>query len=185
MGDPQAQASAQIANIEAATGRSVELFADEVAAAGLEKHGEIVAHFKASHGLTHGNANALAHAVRTHLAGGPAEPDALLTLQYAGAKAVLRPILDALVAQASALGDDVDVVVQKTGVSLRRAKQFALVQAPSATRVQLGLNLDATPPGERVTEASGMCTHRASLTAVDEVDDEVAGWLSAAYERAG
>ena len=185
MTDVQAQKATQLANIEQATGHSIAHFATEVESAGLERHGQIVAHLKSTHGLTHGNANALAHAVRERLAGGPPAADDLLGAQYAGAKEALRPIHDAVVAQARALGDDVEVVVQKTGVSLRRAKQFALVQAPSAKRVQLSLNLDATPPGGRVVEAGGMCTHRADLTSIDDVDHEVAGWLAAAYERAG
>ena len=41
---------------------------------------------------------------------------------------------------------DVEVAPKKTGVSLRRAKQFALVEAPSAKRIQLGLDLGASPP---------------------------------------
>lgn len=122
---------------------------------------------------------------RQHLAGGRPSDDALLDAQYAGGKAALRPILDAVLARAADLGADVSVVVQKTGVSLRRAKQFALVQVPSAKRVQLSLNLDATPPGDRVQETTGMCSHRTDLTDVMDVDDEVGGWLASAYDRAG
>lgn len=31
---------------------------------------------------------------------------------------------------------------------------------------------------------SGMCTHRVDLTSVNDVDDEVQGWLRAAYDLA-
>ncbi len=185
MPDPTEVAARQLSNIQESTGRTIPEFATEVKAAGLEKHGAIVSLFKTEHGLTHGNANALAHAVRTHLAGGPASDDELLDAQYSGAKAALRPIMEALVDQARSLGDDVTVVVQKTGVSLRRNKQFALVQAPSSKRIQLGLNLDQTPPGGRIQETTGMCTHRVDLTSLDEIDDEVEVWLAAAYQRAG
>lgn len=184
MTDPTAMAAQQLANIQDSTGRTVAEFATEVQAAGLEKHGAIVSHFKFQHGLTHGNANALAHAVREQLAGGRVSDEELLDNQYSGAKAPLRPIMEAITHRAQSLGDDVTVVVQKTGVSLRRAKQFALVQAPSSKRVQLGLNLDSTPPGGRVEETSGMCTHKANVTSLDQVDDEVESWLSAAYDRA-
>ncbi|WP_159450208.1 DUF4287 domain-containing protein [Demequina sp. NBRC 110056] len=183
--DPEAQKATQLANIEAATGRTVAQFAQEIQATGLAKHGQILAHLKEAHGLTHGNANALAHAIREHLEGGPASGDALLEAQYAGGKAHLRAVHDALVAQATALGEDVTVVTQKTAVSLRRAKQFAVIKAASAKRVELGLNLEYTPPGDRVRKVGGMCSHAADLGGVEDVDDAVAGWLAAAYDRAG
>ena len=162
--------------------------ADYVAAvtkSGCDKHGQIVAFLKSDHGLTHGNANLIAQTVRQQIAGGPPSADELLSAQYAKGKAVLRPIYDRLVDIACEFGPDVEIVIQKTGVSLRRAKQFALIQAPSASRVQLGLNLDATPVGGRVEPMAGMCTHRTNLTSVDDVDNEVVAWLSTAYESAG
>ena len=66
-------------------------------------------------------------------------------------------------------------------MSLRRRRQFALVQVPSATRVALGLNLGrvddlgARSGVERLTAATGMCSHRIDLT----VDDVVSGALDA------
>jgi len=185
MSDPQAAAAAQLRNIEQASGRTVAEWSDVVVAAGLTRHGEIVAYLKREHGLTHGNANALAHQARTRLAGGPASTTDLLASQYAGAKAGLRPIYDEVVLVARALGDDVDVSVKKTGVSLRRAKQFAMIEAPSAKRVRLGLNLRGLTPTGRLVSAAGMCTHQVALTDVDDVDDEVVAWLRAAYEQAG
>lgn len=184
MADPAEQAATQLANIEADTGMTVAQFTDIVTTAGLEKHGAIVSHLKTEHGLTHGNANLMAHTVRERLAGGPPSADALLDAQYTKGKAALRPIYDRLAELALARGDDVQMVVQKTGVSFRRSKQFALVQAPSAKRIQLGLNLDDTPAGNRVKPMSGMCTHTADITSLEDVDDEVEGWLAAAYERA-
>lgn len=101
-----------------------------------------------------------------------------------GAKAELRPICDRLLAEAEALGADVEVAPKKTGVSLRRSKQFALVEAPSAKRIQLGLNLRGVAATERLRSMNGMCTHRVDLTSVNDVDDEVQGWLRAAYDLA-
>jgi hypothetical protein len=163
---------------------TVNDFTAAVRDAGLERHGEILAYLKRDLGLSHGNANLIAHVVREEMAGGPPPPGDLLDAQYAGAKAALRPIYDALVATAAELGSDVEIVVQKTGVSLRRRKQFAVVQAASARRVQLGLNLPATPADERVKEVSGMCSHRVDLTALEEVDVSVRAWISEAYAAA-
>ena len=185
MADPASAAATQLANIEAATGTTVAEWTTRARAAGKAAHGEILGWLKTEHGLTHGNANALAHAVRRQEAGGPAAPDDLLAAQYSGGKAALRPVHDVVVTFARSLGDDVQVVVQKTGVSLRRRRQFALVEVPSARRVLLGLNLKGAEPSGRVVAATGMCTHAVDLPSVDDVDDEVRGWLGRAYDAAG
>ena len=75
--------------------------------------------------------------------------------------------------------------MQKTGVSFRRKKQFALVQIPSSKRVQLGLNLEETPSDPRVSEVSGMCTHRVNITDATQIDDTLIEWLNVSYQRAG
>jgi hypothetical protein len=184
MTNPEAAAATQIRNIEQATGRTVTQWQSLLAGTGLAKHGQIVGYLKSEHGLTHGNANALAHKVRELSAGGPAPADDLLAAQYKGTKAALKPIHDELVTAAQALGDDVTVSIKKTGVSLRRSKQFALIEAPSSKRVELGLHLRDTAPAARLREAGGMCTHKVTLTDAAEVDDEVVTWLRAAYDQA-
>lgn len=182
MSDSQRQT--QLDNIQAASGMSIDDFSKAIRSSGLERHGEMVAFLKREHGLTHGNANLIAHIVREELAGGPAPAEVLLDAQYDGAKAALRPIYDALLAVARSLGPDVEVVVQKTGVSFRRHKQFAVVQAPSSKRVQLGLNLPVTPADQRVTATSGMCSHRVDLTSLEDVDQAMRIWLGEAYAAA-
>jgi hypothetical protein len=183
MADPKAQAARQLQNILTQTGKTIEDFAAAVRAAGLTKHGQMVAHFKSTAGLGHGNANLLAHTVRTHLAGGAPDPAALLAAQYAGRKAPLRPIYDRLAAIAESL-EGVTKVVQKTGVSFRASKQFLLVQAPSSKRVRIGLNLDETPADARVVPATGMCNHTANITSLDAIDDALIAVIHAAWRRA-
>ena len=185
MPDPKVQAATQLRNIEQATGFTTGEFAAAISEAKLERHGEIVSFLKSEHDMTYGNANAMAHAARQLLAGGPTSPDVLLATQYEGAKAGLLPIYHELAALAESLGEDVEKIVQKTGVSFRRKKQFALVQAPSSKRVQLGLNLDATPSDGRIVEMKGMCTHKVDITDPTTMDDDVAGWMRQAYEQAG
>ncbi|MFK8023750.1 MAG: DUF5655 domain-containing protein [Ilumatobacter sp.] len=182
MSTPQDQAATQLRNVEAATGRRLADFAAEVESIGTAKHGAIVAYLKAEHGLTHGNANLLAHRIRELIGGGPAAADDLLDAQYAGSKGHLRPIHDRLAEIASGCGPDVERVVQKTGVSFRRRKQFALVQAPSSKRVTLGLNLPDTPDADRITASSGMCRQQVVLMSIDDVDDSIGGWIVASYE---
>lgn len=179
------QAATQLENIEKSTGKSFDDFSKDIAGTGLKKHGQIVTYLKSEQGMGHGNANLVAKLFREEQEGGPAAADDLLAAQYAGAKSGLYAIYQEVTTVATSLGDDVEQVIQKTGVSFRRNKQFLLVQAPSSKRVQLGLNLDTTPADERVQETTGMCTHRVDITSVDDVDDAVAGWIGAAYDSAG
>ncbi len=180
-----APTATQLRNIETQTGITVDGFATLIAKRGALTHGGIIAILKSEHGMTHGNANLMAHLVRERLAGGAPPPESLLDAQYHGPKASLRPIHDRLVAIASGLGPDVTVVVQKTAVSLRRRRQFAVVQAPAASRVQLGLNLSTTPDDPRITETTGMCSHRVDLPSLQSVDDEIVAWLARSYHEAG
>jgi predicted transport protein len=185
MPDPAAATETQLRNIKTATGMSVPAFAAAVTERGVVGHARIVAFLKAEYGLSHGNANAVALKVRELAAGGPASSDALLDAQYAGAKAALRPIYERLASIAPDLGPDVEILVQKTGVSFRRHRQFAVVQAASAKRVQLGLNLGSAPDDPRVVATPGaMCAFRVDLPDAQSVDAHVVRWLREAYERA-
>ncbi len=89
-----------------------------------------------------------------------------------------------LVAIATGLGPDASVVVQKTGVSLRRRRQFGVIQVPSAKRVQLGLNLAATPADPRIVATTGMCSHRVDLPSLDALDATIEAWIAEAYAQA-
>ena len=86
-----------------------------------------------------------------------------------------------------AFGGDVEVSPKKTYVSLRRSKQFALVQPTTKTRVDVGLCLKGEATGPRL-EAAGsfnsMVSHRVRLEKPADVDAELVGWLRQAYERA-
>lgn len=180
MGKIEDAIATQVANIESSTGRSMAQWVEDMRAQGLDKHGQMVAWLKSERGMTHGNANLIA--TRARQGNAPPAGEDLLEAQYAGPKAGLRPVYNAVVAAARTLGDDVDVAVKKTGVSLRRSKQFALIEVPSAKRVVLGLNSKTLKPTDRLQPASGMCTHKVILTDAGQVDDEVRGWLATAYK---
>lgn len=176
-------AKKQLANILVQTGKKLSDHVFEIRETGKVKHGEILAYFKTEYGLGHGNANLLALSVRQELEGSPTKPDDLLAAQYDGGKAHLFPLYSELASMCEALGDDVEKVVQKTGVAFRRNKLFALIQAPSSKRLQLGLNLPKDFNNELVQEAKGMCSHKVSITGVDELDDQIAVAVAAAYEN--
>lgn len=169
-------------NLAEKTGRTMPEWIDVVAASGLTKHTDIVNWLKTEHGLTHGFANGIALTFRD--GGETSAPDDLVDQQFAGPKAALRPIVDRLLAAAVALGDDVEVAPKKASVSLRRGKQFALIEAPSAKRIQLGIQLKGEPTTDRLVAGNAMCSHKVFLTHIDDIDAELLGWLRGAYERA-
>ena len=113
----------------------------------------------------------------------------LIDRQYAGAKAALRPVYDRVAAAMAALGDDVVPGPRGSYVSFGRPKQFALVQPSTRTRVDVALRLPGAETTERLLDAgsfgSGTITHRVALTAPDDVDAELEGWLRDAYAARG
>jgi hypothetical protein len=106
--------------------------------------------------------------------------------QYAD-RPQLRPILDAVLVAASALGP-VTAVARKTCVSLVSPRRtFAAVQATTKSRVDLGLRLDGVQPAGRLLVAkniaSGTINLRIALSGPGEIDEEVLGWLRRAYDE--
>jgi hypothetical protein len=172
-------------NIEAKTGRPVSGWVEIVRGQGLDKHGQMVAWLKAEHGFSHGHANHVAKRALEAVA--PSSNDDPVAHLFEG-KDAMRPVYDRLAAMAAALGPDVEIAPKKANASVRRRKQFALLQPSTRTRLDLGLILPGREAAGRL-EASGsfnaMFTHRVKLAGVDDIDAEVEGWLRAAYDAAG
>ncbi len=181
---PEEMAASMIANLKEKTGKKLEEWLAITKTCGLAKHGQIVKFLKSEHGITHGFASLIAHKTLEAASSGSTEVD-LVAAQYAGPKAHLRPIYDGLVAMIETFGGDVEVSPKKAYVSLRRNKQFGLIQPSTKTRVDVGINLKGETATERL-EASGsfnaMVSHRVRLTDKSQVDDELKAWLKAAYE---
>lgn len=185
MGKVEDATNTMIRNLEEKTGKSMAAWVKVVEAARLAKHGERVAFLKTRHGLGHGYANLVAHAV----AGGGelTRGDDPVAAQYSGSKAGLKPIYDEILKAARSFGADVEVAPKKAYVSLRRSKQFAIVQPSTATRLDLGLNLKGTPASGKL-EASGsfnaMVSHRVRLESAGDFGTDVRSWLRSAYDQA-
>lgn len=183
---PQEMANAMIANMKEQTGKTLEQWVAIAGKSGEEKHGAIVKYLKTGHGMTHGYANLVAHKTLKSDAGSTGDAD-LVETQYAGPKSELRPIYDALIEAVKCFGSDVEVSPKKSYVSLRRNKQFALVQPSTRTRVDLGINLKGEPAAGAL-ELSGsfnaMVSHRVRLSNPEEVNDAVIHWLKQAYSQA-
>ena len=185
---PDEMTATMIANLKEKTGKTLPQWLKITKASKLSKHGEIVKMLKAGHDVTHGFANLIAH--ETLNAGASASgggDDDLVAQQYAGEKAALRPIYDAVVSAVTKFGKDVEVAPKKAYVSLRRNKQFALVQPSTKTRVDVGINLKGVEPTKRLEKSgsfNAMVSHRVRVSDKKEVDKELIGWLKKAYENA-
>jgi predicted transport protein len=186
MSDVEKALQTQIRNIQARTGKSLDALLALIRESGLEKHGQVRDMLK-KHALGHGDANTLAHLYFKGLAeaGGEGTGDPLADI-YAGNKAHLRPIHDALMAAIEGLGD-FEVAPKKTYVSLRRRKQFATVGPATKTRLEVGLNMKGMEQTERLVAlpAGRMCQYRVDLAGPGEVDAELVSWIRAAYDQAG
>jgi uncharacterized protein DUF5990/uncharacterized protein DUF5655 len=108
----------------------------------------------------------------------------LIAGQYAD-RPQLRPVLDAVIAAALPFGQ-VSVQVRKTLVSLVSPRRtFAVLQARTKQRLDMGLRLDGTDPRGRLLTARdlGASTVRMALATPADVDAEAIGWLRRAYEE--
>jgi hypothetical protein len=170
----------------AKTGRSLAEWVAVTRGSGIAGHMALVAHLKETHGLGHGHANSIVHAANASAAVSMDGND-LVEAMFAGPKSAMRPIYDAVIAEAQGFGSDVELAPKKGYTSLRRSKQFALAQPSTKDRFDLGLNLKGIEPCGRL-EASGswnaMVSHRVRLASPEQFDGEVRGWLREAYERA-
>jgi hypothetical protein len=112
--------------------------------------------------------------------------------QYAGKKAALRPLYEALLAAGLAAGPDAKACPCKTIVPLFRHHVFAQLKPSTATRIDVGLALGdparVKRGGARLKETDGFArkdriTHRMEVNQVSDVDGTLKRWLAVAYER--
>jgi hypothetical protein len=193
--DVDAALQTQLRNIETTYGQPISHWFAVIDASGLTKHNQVVAMLKGDHGLAHGAAHRLSLQWRAQQGSGqaadpggsdPGGSDPVAAL-YAGAKAQVRPLHDAVLAVITALGE-YDIAPKKGYLSLRRRKQFAMLQPTSTGRLDLGLILPAgTPHTARAESAAGfnaLFTHRIRITDTGDLDTEVQQLLGAAYHHA-
>jgi hypothetical protein len=195
----------QIRNIEARYGKTMAQWSAIVAASGLTRHQDVVALLKTEHGLPHGAAHRVSLTARqqaSHNQASPGQasstttPEDPVSALYTGRKAALRPLHEELMTAIRALGDDIEIAPKKGYLSLRRGRQFAMIQPSGAGRIDIGLILPATPAslatpatpaGPRLESAAGfnaLFTHRVRLPAGADIDPSLTGWLRLAYQHA-
>jgi hypothetical protein len=191
MSSAQKALDTQLKNIQTKTGKTLEELSAIVRGSGLSKHGEIRDMLKRELGLGHGDANTLVHIVLQSDGESAAKAqgltgDAVLDEIYSGPKASLRPIHEALLSRITTFGE-FEIAPKKGYVSLRRKKQFAMVGPATNTRVEVGINWKSGTATDRLVAMppKGMCDFKVKLTDAAEVDEELTGWVKAAYDAAG
>jgi len=107
--------------------------------------------------------------------------------QYAD-RPSLRPILEATLAALPGIAQVAVVQARKTYVSLvSKRRTFAVIQATTKNRVDLGLRLRDQRPGGRLKPGkavgNGSMTVCLPLSSPTDLDDEALGWLKRAYDE--
>ena len=194
MADPQAALLTQLNNIQKKTGKSLAQLHAALAKSGASKHGEKRTWLMENFGLGYGDANSVVHAEANPPAGlAPASGVAAeaagdpLDAIYAGPKAALRPVHDAILRMVESFDGEFEIAPKKANVSLRRKKQFATVGPATRDQVEVGLNYKnyTATPRLKVLPPGGMCQASLRLSSVKEVDAELKGWLKMAFDAAG
>jgi hypothetical protein len=111
----------------------------------------------------------------------------LIGMQYAD-RPRLRPVLDAILGVLPEISPVLIVQARKTYVSLVSGRRtFAVIQATTKNRVDLGLRLANAKATGRLQSARGVgngsMTVKLALTSPNELDPEAIGWLKRAYEE--
>lgn len=184
---PEEATQSMINNLPEKTGKSLQQWFALIKSKGLSSHGEIMKLIKGEHSVTHGFANTIAILYRQQSGETPSSGEDMLATQFAGAKAAMKPLYEAIIKSVKGFGEDVVISPKKANVSLRRNKQFGLVQVSTKDRIDLGLILRGVPAKGRLEEGSswnGMCSHRVRLGSKADFDKEVLNWLKKAYEQA-
>jgi hypothetical protein len=110
---------------------------------------------------------------------------------FAGPKAHLRPLADALMRLALDVAPDIKFSPCKTIIPFYREHVIAQIKPATTRRIDFGLALDArTPFTERLKDTGGLkkkdrVTHRIEIAGPEDIDVEVEGYLRRAYERDG
>lgn len=175
-----------IDNLKKNSGKSLDEWIVIVKKTGIEKHGEILKFLKSEHGFTHGYANLVSMKARGADAGSAESSNQLVDDQYKN-KGNLKPFYDKLIIEINKFGNDVKIAPKKAYVSIRRKKQFALIQPSTKTRLDVGINLKGAEPSGSL-EASGsfnsMCSHRVRIEDDSHINEDLINWLKSAYDNA-
>jgi predicted transport protein len=175
-----------IENLKEKTGHSLEEWKKIITKKALAKHGEIVKFLKGEHNVTHGYASEIALKVLGSDADSAVNADDFIETQYKG-KEHLKPYYDKLIEAINKFDGEYKIDPKKTYVSLKRKKQFVILNPASKTRFEIGFNLKGVAPKGKLEaeKPNGICSHKINLADIKEIDKEVIDWIKLAFENAG
>jgi predicted transport protein len=175
-----------IENLKEKTGRSLDEWKNLVAVHNFSKHGEILKFLKETHNVTHGYASEITLKVLGSDADSTTDTDGLIESQYKG-KENLKPYYDKLIAAIEQFEGDFEIAPKKSYVSLKRKKQFIILNPASKTRFEIGFNLKGVEPKGKLEaeKPNGICSHKINLSDINDIDKEVIDWIKMAFEKAG
>ena len=178
--------STMLENLKEKTGYSLEEWKGLISSQNFSKHGEIVKFLKETHNVTHGYASEIALKVLGSDADSATDSDELIISQYKG-KEHLKAFYDKLIAEIQQFGGDFNIDPKKTYVSLKRKKQFIILNPASKTRFEIGFNLKGVEAKGKLEneKPNGICSHKINLSDITDIDQEVIEWVKMAFEKAG
>ncbi|MEM1257288.1 MAG: DUF5655 domain-containing protein [Bacteroidota bacterium] len=168
------------------TGKPLDYWVKVVKDSKIEKHGEIIKFLKSDHNFSHGFANFVALKSRAADAAS-SNPESLIENQYTKGKEHLKPIYELIISKVKEHGSDIEIVPKKANVSIRRKRQFLLIQPSTKTRMDLGLKLNNSEPRGILRDSGrfgAMCSNSIEIHAIKDVDDSVLAHIKQAYEDA-
>jgi len=184
-----------VASLKEKTGRSLDEWMALVSKKGPKDQAGRADWLKKEHGLGTNSAGWLAE---RSLGKGLETDDPELYLKqaeadvqamFAGKRAALRPLYDALLKLGLTAGKDVKACPCTTIVPLYRNRVFAQIKPATNTRIDFGLALgDTKKTPKRLIDTGGFAkkdriTHRFEIAALGDIDAEVKRWLKTAYDR--
>ena len=178
-------AQTMVDNLHKNTGKTLEQWIAIVKSQNITKHGEIIKFLKEKHQFTHGFANLVAHKTNQSDSGSATNKQDLIENQYKG-KEHFKPIYDRLIAEIKSFGSDIEIAPKNSYVSLRRKKQFAILNPATKSRYEIGINLKGQEAKGKLEaeKPNSMCSHKIKLSDINEIDSETIHWIKSAYENA-
>lgn len=176
--------STMMENLKEKTGHTLEEWKKVIEKKKLSKHGEIVKLLKEEHGVTHGYASEIALKVLGSDAYSSGNTDEFIESQYKG-KEHLKSFYDLLISEIQKFGGEFEIAPKKTYVSLKRKKQFVILNPASKTRFEIGFNLKGVEPKGKLEpeKPNGICSHKINLADIKEIDKEVIEWIKMAFDK--
>jgi hypothetical protein len=79
-----------------------------------------------------------------------------------------------------------EIAPKQKYVSLRRAKQFAMIGPATASAIEIGLNCKSLPehPRLKALPPGKMCQATTRISKPAEIDNQLLDWIRAAYDSA-